>query len=109
MRVLKKYLPDHSAREAVVEEFLNTYKSSFFSDEQEYKILVHDEVTGETFAQDAFDYGIHNVRGVTAIPNTDYIAISDMHVGIAVVHARTLQMVANFKVHNFKTQHIIAT
>jgi hypothetical protein len=72
------------------------------------RVLVHDEGANETFSQDAFEYGLHEIRGVTAIPNTDYIAFNDLYNGIAIVNAYTMELVGNFTARTLKAPHIFA-
>lgn len=71
-------------------------------------LVMIDEATRAVSAIDAFKYGMQAIRGVGAIPNSDYIAISDQERGIAIVNAYTLDMVQQFSPQIFLGTHIDA-
>ncbi len=71
-------------------------------------LIVIDEKTKKITIKNAYDYGFHVLRGVTNIPGTDYIAISDRDHGIAIVNAITLEKVKEFPVSILSSPHIFA-
>lgn len=69
-------------------------------------LLMIDEGAKKVVPLDAGEFGLSQIRGVTELPNTDYIAVSDQESGLAIVNAYTLQPVKYFKSANMWAPHI---
>ena len=72
------------------------------------KLIVIDEEKKAVSAVNAFDYGIQKLRGVSAIPNSDFIAIADQERGIVIVNAKTLKEERKIDAQLFLAPHIFA-
>ncbi len=53
----------------------------------------------------AMDFGISRLRGVAAIENSPFVALTGEECGVAIVDARTLNVVRRFNVKNFGAVH----
>jgi hypothetical protein len=71
-------------------------------------LVVVDEEAKTVSAVDAFKYGCHAVRGVAEIPDSDYIAVADQDRGVAIVNAKTMEMVNQFPTQLLQATHIFA-
>lgn len=69
-------------------------------------LIVINEADKTVFAKDGYDYGFGAIRGVTEIPGTDNIAVSDQEHGIAIVNAYTLEKVSDFQVDLLLAPHV---
>ncbi len=71
-------------------------------------LIVIDEATKKVTVKSAYDYGFRDIRGVTNIPNTNYVAISDKEQGIVIINATTLEKIKDFPIYVLSSPHIFA-
>ena len=73
------------------------------------QLVVIDEPTKKVIVKSGRDYGFEMVRGVTNIPGSDYVAISDKDRGVAIIDAATLEKVKEFDIEHLTSVHLFAT